>query len=241
MGKLASFMAATVALLLAATAASPAAAAHQQAATSAADWAAGSMAGSSDWPQFGRTPSFQSFKNVSNPSSPPHPEWTWDTDGEGPVDRLVASPAVFGSTVYLGSDSGHFYALDQTTGKLKWTFAQHCMPARSLLCGGNGIRSSPAVFGDGSVVFGSYDRHVYKVSVGGKLLWSTKTGASIYSPATIDVDGTVLIGTMRGDNCLYALNGQTGGLKWKSCGAASGEMSRSAPFACKCCLSHTCT
>eukprot|EP01052_Picozoa_sp_SAG31_P037679 SAG31_NODE_4905_length_2875_cov_2.277017_1_plen_97_part_00 len=79
------------------------------------------------------------------------------------MDRLVASPAVYDGTVYLGSDDGHLYALEQRTGQLKWKFAQRCMPANSILCGRNGIRSSPAVFADGSVVFGSYDKHVYKV------------------------------------------------------------------------------
>eukprot|EP01052_Picozoa_sp_SAG31_P037680 SAG31_NODE_4905_length_2875_cov_2.277017_2_plen_109_part_00 len=49
-------------------------------------------------------------------------------------------------------------------------------------------------------------------------------GASIYAPATIDADGTVLIGTMRGENCLYAINGDTGAVKWKGCGGPDGEM-----------------
>jgi outer membrane protein assembly factor BamB len=129
----------------------------------------------------------------------------------------VASPAVFNSTVYLGSDSGHVYALDKRTGSLKWTFEQKCMPANTLKCGGNGIRSSPAVFNDGSVVFGSYDKHVYKVSAEGKLQWSVETGGKIYCPATIDQDGHVLIGTQE-ENCLYSIDGSTGKVVWKSCG-----------------------
>ena len=85
-----------------------------------------------DWPQMGRTAAFGSYKSVGLPSSaaPPHPEWTWGAA----ADRLVASPALWNGTVYLGSDDGHLYALDQHSGKRKWSYAQKCQPARSLLC-----------------------------------------------------------------------------------------------------------
>lgn len=184
-----------------------------------------------DWPQMGRTPSFRSFNNVSSPCRGcGHAEWQF----ANATSRLVSSPAVWNGVVYVGSDDGQLYALEQTTGKLKWSFAQSCMPADSLRCGENGIRSSPAVdITDGSVAFGSYDGHAYKVSAEGKLLWSYKTGGKIYSPATIDLDGTVFVGTMRPDNCLYALAGGAAAaaserLKWKACGQQgalrSGEM-----------------
>ena len=156
-----------------------------------------------DWPQMGRTPSFQSCNDVSIPAAPPHPEWKFTNA----TSRLVASPAVWRGVVYIGSDDGHLYALEQSSGKLKWKFAQSCMPATSEQCGQNGIRSSPAVdTTDGSIAFGSYDGHAYKVSAEGELLWSYKTGGPIYSPATIGPDGTVFVGTMRPDNCLYALS-----------------------------------
>ncbi len=178
-----------------------------------------------DWPQMGRTPSFRSCNNVSIPSEPPHPEWTF----KNATSRLVSSPAVWHGVVYIGSDDGHLYALEQATGKLKWKFAQSCMPADSIRCGENGIRSSPAVdTTDGSIAFGSYDGHAYKVSPEGKLLWSYKTGGKIYSPATIGPDSTVFLGTMRPDNCVYALSGQTTArLQWKACGEQgirAGEM-----------------
>jgi outer membrane protein assembly factor BamB len=63
----------------------------------------------------------------------------------------------------------------------------------------------------------------------GKLLWQYKVPKPIYSPATIDSDGTVYVGTMRGDNCLYAINGDSGKLKWKACGERLfGEMNSGA-------------
>jgi outer membrane protein assembly factor BamB len=68
-----------------------------------------------------------------------------------------------------------------------------------------------------AVAFGSYDGHAYKVDRAGKLLWRFEVPKPIYSPATIDSDGTVYVGTMRGDNCLYAITGDSGRLKWKAC------------------------
>ena len=66
------------------------------------------------------------------------------------------------------------------------------------------------------------DGSAYKVDATGKLLWSFKTAGRIYSPATIGPDGAVFVGTMRPDNCLYALNGASGRLKWKGCGVKGG-------------------
>ena len=61
-----------------------------------------------------------------------------------------------------------------------------------------------------------------EVDATGKLLWPFKTAGRIYSPATIGPDGTVFVGTMRPDNCLYALDGASGRLKWKGCGVKGG-------------------
>ena len=185
--------------------------------------AAAAAAPVADWPQMGCTPSFESFKAVGIPTTPPHSEYTWKPPPGASPTRLVASPAVWDSMVYLGSDDGHVYAIDQKSGKELWKYAQKCMPAKSILCGGNGIRSSPAVDpADGSIAVGSYDKHVYKLDSKGNLLWAYKTGGSIYGPATIDSEGTVYVGSMHGDNCLYALHGKkqatsTAQLKWKSC------------------------
>lgn len=178
--------------------------------------------GPADWPQMGRTASFASFKNSTGVPAP-HKEWMF-----GPKGRFIASPAVFDGTVYVGSGDGHLYALDQRSGELKWAFPQSCMPAHSAACGENGIRSSPAVDpADGSIAFGSYDGHVYKVDRAGRLLWSFETGGPIYSPASIDADGAVYVGTRHPDNCMYVLHGATrtsaaDQLKWKACGAPTG-------------------
>jgi len=45
------------------------------------------------------------------------PAWFFPTG-----DAVTANPIVVGSTVYVGSWDGHFYALDRVTGKPRWNF-----------------------------------------------------------------------------------------------------------------------
>src|ERR1700744_6197894 len=73
-------------------------------------------------------------------------KWAFHTGGE-----VVSSPAVFDGVVYVGSNDGKLYAIDQQTGTQKWSFA-----AKSR------IPSSPAVSG-GLVYFPSYDGNFYAV------------------------------------------------------------------------------
>eukprot|EP00045_Choanoeca_perplexa_P009577 m.92673 g.92673 ORF g.92673 m.92673 type:complete len:391 (-) comp14954_c0_seq1:1323-2495(-) len=139
-----------------------------------------------DWPQFGRTASFISFNGVSSTSS--GKEWTYNVG-----NRVVASPAVAAGRVWTGSDDGYLYCFNQSTGEVIWKFRT-----------GLSVRSSPAVGQDLSVVFGSYDTHVYKVSVDGQLVWKVATAGQIYGPATITANGTVLIGSQ--DSSLYHIS-----------------------------------
>src|SRR6185436_11869128 len=62
----------------------------------------------------------------------------WAFKAAGPI---VTSPSVVDGVVYIGSMSGHLYAIDQETGKEKWNFKSR-MP----------IASSPAIAG-GTVYF----------------------------------------------------------------------------------------
>jgi outer membrane protein assembly factor BamB len=165
-----------------------------------------------DWPMFGKSATFQSFSKAPMPPGTVQ-EWTHTGDS-----RYVASPAVANATVYLGSDSGFLLALDQKTGKVRWQFE---VDKGTVYCGPNlnCVRSSPTVLKDGSVVFGSYNGMVYKLSADGKLVWKYKAGGEIYAPITVDSDGTLFTGAF--DAYTYALN-PDGTLKWKFQG--SGQM-----------------
>lgn len=147
-------------------------------------------------------------------------KWAFKTEG-----WVLSSPAVSGGVVYIGSDDKNLYALDAATGKGKWKFST-----------GGIVRSSPAVVA-GTVYFGSYDGLFYALDAAtGAVKWKFETGGErkftavglhglkprkqampdfwdfyLSSPA---VDkGIVYFGSSDGN--LYALDAQTGSLKWK--------------------------
>jgi outer membrane protein assembly factor BamB len=71
-------------------------------------------------------------------------QWSFFTGGD-----VSSSPAVAGSVVYIGSEDGHFYAVDALTGEKLWDYAA-----------GDRITSSPAV-DNGMVYVGSEDGVLY--------------------------------------------------------------------------------
>jgi len=149
-----------------------------------------------------------------------HVKWTFHAKGQ-----LISSPAVADSTIYVGSTGGFFYAVDRATGAERWKFETKSR-----------IASSPAL-ANGLVYFGAYDGNFYAVdAVTGELKWKFQTGGErqftalhlhgmqpagqlmpdpwdcwLSSPAVWD--GAVYFGS--GDGNVYALDAQTGALKWK--------------------------
>lgn len=87
---------------------------------------------------------------------------------------------------------------------------------------GGGIRSSPAIAGDGTVYIGSLDSNLYAVDEKGTLKWQYSAGGEVYSPPAIGTDGTIYFGSI--DGYLYALEDSVtyGKLRWQF--AASGAI-----------------
>jgi eukaryotic-like serine/threonine-protein kinase len=147
-------------------------------------------------------------------------KWAFHTQGE-----VVSSPAIVGGIVYVGSNDGKLYAIDQQTGSQKWNFST---AAR--------VASSPAV-ANGLVYFSSYDGNFYAVdAVTEKLRWkfrnagerryaathlhgSLPTGETMPDPFDVYLSspsvwsGAVYFGS--GDGNIYALDAISGSLKWK--------------------------
>jgi len=156
----------------------------------------------------------------AGPSSFHHVKWTFRSHGE-----VNSTPAIVNGFVYVGSNDGNLYSLDEQTGVVKWTFTSKAR-----------IPSSPAV-ADGLVYFGSYDGTFYAVhATDGKLEWKfSNSGERRYAgthlhgsipvgetmPDPFDVylsspvvwDGTVYFGS--GDGNIYALDAHTGSIHWK--------------------------
>jgi eukaryotic-like serine/threonine-protein kinase len=126
-----------------------------------------------------------------------------------PFDVYLSSPVVGGGLVYFGSGDGNVYALDTTSGNLKWKFQT-----------GDVVHASPA-FADGVVYFGSWDSYFYAVdAVTGAEKWRFHGGEDALahnqvgfqsSPAV--VNGVVYTGCR--DSNLYALDAATGKEKWR--------------------------
>ena len=125
----------------------------------------------------------------------PGRRWSFTTGGS-----VESSPAVSGTTVYVGSNDGELYALDAATGQLRWTFAT-----------GSDVWSSPAVAA-GSIFVGSNNGTVYALSAAnGKRRWGFATGKIVDSSPAVS-GNSVYVGSDNGR--IYALDAATGHPRW---------------------------
>ena len=147
-------------------------------------------------------------------------KWVFKTPGP-----IVTSPAIADGVVYIGSMSGHLYAIDQQSGKEKWNFKSR-MP----------IASSPAVVG-GVLYFVSSAGSLAAIDIStGKPKWVFATeyerkfeaknlhgypsaaqtiadGYDVYTSSPTVVNGKVYFGS--GDGNVYSVDAQNGQLQWK--------------------------
>jgi outer membrane protein assembly factor BamB len=109
---------------------------------------------------------------------------------------------VSGGVVYVGTDNGTVYALNEATGAPLWS---------TKLSGA--IHSSPAVDPvHSTVVVGDRSGHVTALAMAtGTPVWSTLTGAAVIAAPMVNA-GKVYIGSL--DRSEYALNGATGAALW---------------------------
>lgn len=118
-----------------------------------------------------------------------------------------SSPLIVGNRLYVGSRDDRLYALNATTGRLRWSFNT-----------GGEIKGAPA-YADGTVYTASYDGYVYALDAhNGHLRW--KAGAenallggrgTFYANPAIAY-GRVFIGNT--DGVVYAFGATSGSLLW---------------------------
>ncbi len=126
------------------------------------------------------------------------PLWIFETGGD-----VNARPVIHDGVVYVGSDSGYLYAIDERTGELLWTFdarreattTEKAMEAGGSLFGGlksltkaieagkslaeketlpNELWTSPAIAGDVLVLYVPRERFVGLNRLTGEMLWDTE-------------------------------------------------------------------
>jgi len=102
--------------------------------------------------------------------------------------------------VYVGSDDGSVYALNQSTGAIVWSKAL-----------GSAVRSSPGL-AQGNVYVGADNGKVYALAAAsGNVVWTVATGGAVTSSPAV-VGGTVYVGSASGS--LFALTAGTGAVRW---------------------------
>jgi outer membrane protein assembly factor BamB len=108
--------------------------------------------------------------------------WHWQPpviQGE-PAPNLEASPTVVAGHVYIGAESGAFYALDESTGTVVWSRQLDTTPSGP--CTVRGVSSTAAVLPDPvtgtSTVYVSGARNLYALNAAtGAIVWKTELGS----------------------------------------------------------------
>lgn len=116
---------------------------------------------------------------------------------------LIASPAVVGDLLYVGTHTGEIVCVDWRKGEFVWRYAgQRKMP----------FHASPAVT-DELVIVGGHDKQIHAVDRNtGDAKWTFATRARIECSAAV-VDKRLFVGS--GDGNLYGIDLQTGTETWK--------------------------
>ena len=122
---------------------------------------------------------------------------------------IRGTPIVYDGVLYVGSGDGFFYAIDATTGVLRWRR------------GTGGAVVSTAAAGAGSVYFSSRDGRLYSVrATDGALLWSHRFGRDLtpFNYWDYFLSSPTLVGTSvyigSGDGHAYALDARSGRIRW---------------------------
>ena len=140
-------------------------------------------------------------------------------------NRVISSPVIAGKVLYFGGDDGNVYAVDSETGRQIWKFKTR-----------GPVPATPAVV-EGTLYIGSYDGNFYALnSETGAVKWKFATGGErrfeakglhgmqpknqtiadsfdIFLSSPVVVDGAVYFGS--GDTNVYALDANSGALRWK--------------------------
>ncbi|MBU4223448.1 MAG: PQQ-binding-like beta-propeller repeat protein [Euryarchaeota archaeon] len=149
----------------------------------------------SDWPMFGHD---LLHTGTTDEVVEPPLELLWKFQAGG----FTSSPAVSSDTVYIGSMDSNVYALDATSGNVRWKYKT-----------GDKVKSSPTI-SDSTVFIGSLDKYFYALdAVSGALKWKYQTGYVYSSPVVSG--GIVYVGGGTMNSYFYALDATTGEIKWK--------------------------
>jgi outer membrane protein assembly factor BamB len=126
----------------------------------------------------------------------------WST-AAGSADRIEGSPVIgVDGTIYIGADDGKVYAINGTTGVIRWAVAVQSQ----------GVDATAAIGSDGTIYVGAGHSLAALHPATGAEKWRFATTGDVESSPTIGPDGTLYFGA--DDAKVYAVNAKTGTLKW---------------------------
>jgi outer membrane protein assembly factor BamB len=145
-------------------------------------------------------------------------KWRFAFKGASGFGAFASTPISLGGIVYLQDLNSNVFALDRTTGRVKW---HHMFNKPSV--GPNGV-----ALGDGRI-YGATATDAFALDARtGKTLWSHKLTRNSHEGVDMTpqvFDGTVLLSTVpgnvsnfyagNGDGIVWALDAATGQTKWK--------------------------
>jgi polyvinyl alcohol dehydrogenase (cytochrome) len=162
------------------------------------------------------------------------PRWTF-TFPMIPGVYPGSQPAVVGDTLFVGSTDAKLYALNSTTGAIRWSYDLTSVAGPWTDANPDPVRDGPAVAG-GTVYFGDSRGYLYAVNQAtGQLRWATlldKSNPDVEITGSPTVyDGRVYVGVSnkeagyqqynldypccKGRGELVALNAATGSVAWR--------------------------
>jgi PQQ-dependent dehydrogenase (methanol/ethanol family) len=136
-----------------------------------------------------------------------------------------AAPIVIGDTIYVvGAYPNELFALDATTGDLKWKYSPNVDPSSQgeACCD---VVNRGEVYDNGKIFFNTLDDHTVAVDAKtGKELWATKLGeitqGMTLTMAPIAVKGKILVGNSGGEmgirGWVTAVDESTGKIVWRA-------------------------
>jgi polyvinyl alcohol dehydrogenase (cytochrome) len=149
-------------------------------------------AGFINWPSYGRDPAHDSYQSAATAITPANAaaltaKWHWSPVAKPPSARLLYSSAITDNgVIYIGADTGDFYALSEATGKQIW---RDILPYTPAFKAGtnhcpkpNGIEDAAAVAKDPvtgrlTVYIGGGDTYLRAIDAAtGHVLWKSENG-----------------------------------------------------------------
>ena len=175
-----------------------------------------SVAQTSDWPAYLRGPEHSSYNQLAAAITPANAStlvqnWSFTdlppTQTGQPGVGFNASPTVYNGVIYIGSNTGQFYALNETAGTVLWHRLLGFTTGNTCRTGHLGISSTAAVATDPisgtlTVYVGGGNGYLYALNaLTGAVLWkrlvlkigTTQSEGYIWSSPLV-VNGAVYIG-----------------------------------------------